>query len=90
MSRDMRKRTFWHVSPVMIQIRLRIRAAWSESSLGSFSIAKDVNILHADNDLSDQTARMCRLIRVFIRRKCQKISFLMLRLKCYELLCSTV
>ena len=35
-SRDVRKRTFGHVSPVKIQISLRIRAAWSVSSLGAY------------------------------------------------------
>ena len=32
-----------------IQIRLRIRAVWSESSLGTFWIAKDVNFLIEDS-----------------------------------------
>ena len=35
------KRTFGNVRPAKIQIRLRIRAVWSESSLGAFWIAKD-------------------------------------------------
>ena len=33
--------TFRLVRPVKIQIRLRIRAVWSESSLNAFWIAKD-------------------------------------------------
>ena len=33
-----------------IQISLRIRAVWSESSLGVLAIAKDAEFLHADND----------------------------------------
>ena len=37
---NVRKRTFGHVRPAMIQISLRIRAVWSESSLGIFWIAK--------------------------------------------------
>ena len=36
-----RKRTFGHVRPAKIQIRLRIRAVWSESSLGACRMAKD-------------------------------------------------
>ena len=36
MSRNVRKRTFKNVRPAKIQIRLRIRAVWSESSLGAF------------------------------------------------------
>ena len=35
MSRNVRKRTFEHVRPAKIQISLRIRAVWSESSLGT-------------------------------------------------------
>ena len=33
-----------------IQISLRIRAVWSESSLGAIWIAKDAKFLHADNE----------------------------------------
>ena len=66
--------------PAKIQISLRIRAVWSESSLGAFSIAKDTKFLHADNEDSDQTARMRRLIWVFFGRTCQKVRFLTLRL----------
>ena len=41
----------------------QIRAVWSESSLGAFFlIAKDAMFLHADNEDSDHTARMRRLI----------------------------
>ena len=54
MNRNVRKRTFGHVRPVKIQISLRIRAVWSESSLGAFWIAKDEKSSHADNgDRSD-------------------------------------
>ena len=38
---NVRKPTFWHMRPVKIQISLRIRADWSESSLGVFCIVKD-------------------------------------------------
>ena len=39
-----------------------IRAAWSESSLDVFWIAKDAKYPHADSEDSDKTARMRRLI----------------------------
>ena len=44
------------------QITLRIRAAKSKYSLGAFWIGKDASFLHADNEDSDQTAWMRRLI----------------------------
>ena len=75
MSHNIRKGTFEHVRPVKIQIRLRIRAVGSESSLGAFWIGKDAKFLHADNEDSDQTARMRRLIWVFVGHKCQKVRF---------------
>ena len=52
MSGNVSKLTIEHVRPAKIQIRLRIRAVWSESSLGAFWIAKD-----ADNEDADQTAQ---------------------------------
>ena len=66
-----------------IQISLRIRTVLSESSLGAFWIAKDAKFLDADNEDSDQTARMRRLICVFAGRTCQKLRFLTLRLSCF-------
>ena len=64
-----RKRTFEHVRPAKIQIRLRIRAVWSESSLGLFWIAKDAKCLHADNgDWSESVAAQADLI--FVGRIC--------------------
>ena len=62
MSRNIRTHTLGHMHPVKIQIRLRIRAVWSESSLGVFCIAKDAKFFHAENEGSDQTEQMCRLI----------------------------
>ena len=56
-SRNVRQRTFGHVCPVKIQIRLRIRAVWSESSLGAFLRAKETVSTHADKEDSDQTAQ---------------------------------
>ena len=41
------------------------------SSLSAFRIVKDVTFLHEDNEVSDQTARMRRLIWVFVMRLCQ-------------------
>ena len=47
---NVRKRTFEHVCSAKIQISLRIRTVWPESSLGAFWGAKDENFLHVDND----------------------------------------
>ena len=69
-SRNVRKRTFWHVRPAKIQISLRIRAVWSESSLGTFWKAMDAKCLRADNEDSDQTALMRKLIWIFVERTC--------------------
>ena len=54
---DVIRRTFGHVRPANVQISMRIRAVCSESSFD-----KDAKLLHADNEDSDQTARMRRLI----------------------------
>ena len=78
---NVRKRTFSHVRPAKIQISLRIRTVWSETSLSAFWIAKDAKFLHANKEDSNQTARMRRLILVFVERSCQKVGFLILRLK---------
>ena len=63
MSRSIRKRTSGHVRPAKIQISLRIRAVWSESSLGAFWIVKDAKFLHAAQadwlDCSDAQADLC-------------------------------
>ena len=42
LSRTVSKCTLSEVRPAKIQIRLRIRAVWSESSLGVIWIAKDL------------------------------------------------
>ena len=57
MTRNVRKRTFGHVRPAKIQISLRFRAEWSESSMRASSIAKDAKFLRADKKDSSQTAR---------------------------------
>ena len=74
---NIRKHTFGHVRPAKIQISLRSRAVWPESSLGAFWIANNVKCRHTDKD-TDQTARMHRLIWVFVWRMCQKVCFLTL------------
>ena len=83
LSRDVRKSIFKYVRHAKMQIILRNRAVWSESSLGTFWIAKNAEFLLADNEDLDQTARMSMrsLIRVFVvGRTCEKVCFLMLRL----------
>ena len=50
MSRNVRECSFGHVRPAKIQISLRIRAGWSESSLGAFWVAKDASVFHADKE----------------------------------------
>ena len=82
---NVRKCNFKHVRPAKNQIRLRIRAVWSESSLGAFCIAKDATVLEADNEDSDQTALIRRLICVFDGRTYKKVRFLKLRLVCIYL-----
>ena len=79
MSRYARKRTFGHVRPAKSQISLRICTVWSESSLGAFWIAKDAKCFMRTSK-TDQTARMRRLIWVFVWRSCQNVSFLTIRL----------
>ena len=51
MNRNVRKRTCRHMRPAKIQISLRIRAGWSESSLGAFWLAMDAKFPFADNGL---------------------------------------
>ena len=51
MSRNVKKRTFGHVRPA------KIRAVWSESSLGLFWLSKDANLLHADSEDYDKTVK---------------------------------
>ena len=56
MNRNFQQCTFGYLRPAKIQIRLRIRAVWSESSLGAFQIVKDAKFLQTDNEDSDQTS----------------------------------
>ena len=79
-SHNVRNPTFGHVRPAKNLISLRISAAWLESLAGAFWIAKDAKFLHSNNEASDQTAQMGRLIWVFVGHTCQRIHFLTLRL----------
>ena len=65
MSHLVTKPTKWHVRPAKTQISLGTRPVWSESLLCAQWVAKEPNFLHADNEDSDQTGRMSRLIWVF-------------------------
>ena len=89
MSHNVRKGTFWHERTAKIQISLRIRAIWSESSLGAFWLAKDVKILQVDNEDYDQIALIHRLFWVFLGRTHLKVRFLTLRLKMSVMNCNT-
>ena len=62
-TRNFRTPTVGHVRPAKIQIRLRIRAVWSESSLGAFWKANEIFLHHEDNEDSEQTVRIRRLRR---------------------------
>ena len=54
MTLNVRKCIIEHIHPAKIQISLRIRAVWSESSLCTFWIDKHAKCLHADKeDLED-------------------------------------
>ena len=67
---------FINVRRAKIQTSLRIRAVWSESSLGTFWIANDAKFVHKDNEDTGQTVRMRRVIWVFVGRSCLKVRFL--------------
>ena len=69
----------WHVLPAKTQISLGICPVWSESSLCAQCVAKDPSFLLADNEDSDQTWRMPRLIWVYAGRTCHFVGFVMRR-----------
>ena len=71
----------WHVRPAKAQISLGMRPVWSESSLCAYWVAKGSSFLQADNEDSDQTGRMRRLICVFAGRTCHCVGFVTMRLK---------
>ena len=56
MSGSMTKPTKWPMRPAKTQISLGICKVWSESSLCAQWVAKDIRLLHADNNDSDQIA----------------------------------
>ena len=65
-----------------MQISLRFRAVWSESSLGTVKISKDAKFLHhTKKTLSNQIAGMRRPISVFDARTSED-TFFTLWLKC--------
>ena len=68
MSHDMTKPTKWHVCPAKTQIRLGIRPVWSESLLSAWEKLKSLATRWKHSEVSDQTGRMPRLIRVFAVR----------------------
>ena len=55
------KGTSWHVRPSKSQIR----AVGSESSMGAPWVDKGPTFLQMQNENSDQTKRMVRMVRVF-------------------------
>ena len=75
MSNNIWKRIIAHVHPEKIQISLRIRAVWSESSPSAFWIAKYTKS-SIRRKKTDQTARMRRLIWVYVVSTFQKVRFL--------------
>ena len=51
--------------------------------MGAISIAKDATFLYSNNEYSNQTARMRRLISVFVGRPCLTVCFLPVRLSVF-------
>ena len=76
-STSWQKPTKWHVRSTKTQISLGIHPIWSESSLCTQWVAKDLSFLHADSEDSDQPERMLRLIWVFAGRTCYFIGFVL-------------
>ena len=70
LNRNVRKRTFGYICPAKIQISASDQSAHSRILIriffGRIWIAKDVKFLHVDKKDSDQTARMNKLICVFV------------------------
>ena len=75
------KRTFWRVHPTKTQLRLRIRAVWSVSSLSAWKTIASLTIQNSPSEDSNQTARMRRLIGIFAGRTGSKVRFLTLRIR---------
>ena len=72
-SRDVRKRTIWHMRPTKTQISLRIRAVWLQSSFSASRNFKSLSILIAPREDFDQTTRTRRLIWIFAGRNIPKL-----------------
>ena len=66
----MTKPTKWPMRPAKTQISLGIFPVWSEPSLCAQWVAQDPSFIQADNEDSDQTGQMPRLIWVFAGRIC--------------------
>ena len=83
-SRNAKKRSFWHFE-MCTQQRDSDQTAHSRSLIRIFTVRiridKGAKFLHADNEDSEQAARMRRLIWVFVGRTWQKVHFLILRIK---------
>ena len=60
----------WYECPSKTQIRLRIRAVWSESSMVALWVATGSTFLQAKNQRSDQIVRMCNLVLILAVRIC--------------------
>ena len=80
LSRLMTKPSNWPVRPAKTQISLGIHPVWSESSLCVQWVAKDPRFLHADNEDSDPTGLMPRLIWVFAWCTCNFVGFVLSQL----------
>ena len=74
MSHLMTKLTKWHVRPVKTQISLGIRPVWSESSLSTLCIAKDLTFRHADSNDCDQTGRLESLLGAHVCWFCHVVA----------------
>ena len=65
----------------LIQISLRIRAVWSESSLSAWKTFEPFAIQNAYKEYSDYTAQIRSWNWIIERRICPKVSFLTLRFR---------
>ena len=71
------------VRPTKTQIKLRIRAIWSESSFSAYRNFVPLAIQNAPSEDSGQTARMRRLIWIFVGRSYLRVDILTLGPKCF-------
>ena len=82
-SHSMTKPTAWPVRPMKTQTSLGICPVWSESSLCTEWVAKDLMFFHANNKDTDQSGQMPRLIWVFTGRRDHFVGFVMLQFIVY-------